>query len=390
MDKEEVYDRSVRLHDRARGKIEITSRVPLKTREDLALAYTPGVAQPCREIARDPGSIYRYTRKWNSVAIVTDGSAVLGLGDIGAAAALPVMEGKAILFKEFGGVDAFPVCLDSHDVREIVRTVTILSPVFGGINLEDISSPRCFAVERELQRRLDIPVFHDDQHGTAVVVGAALLNALKVVEKKLDGIRIVINGAGAAGIAISKFLHEAGVREIVLCDRAGIVCASRTENMNEEKKKTLAWLMAGKTGTLADAMKESDVFIGVSGPGLVTREMVSAMAERPVVFAMANPVPEIMPDDAKEAGACVVGTGRSDFANQINNLLAFPGIFRGAFDARAKAITGDMKIAASRAIAEYVPEKDLGPDCVIPDALDKGVADSVARAVATAADREEE
>ena len=382
---ENIYSESLNLHEKLRGKLEIVSKTPLKTLKDLSLAYTPGVAQPCREIARDPSSIYRYTGKWNTVAIVTDGSAVLGLGNIGSKAALPVMEGKAILFKAFGDVDAFPICISSQETETIVQTVVQIADVFGGINLEDISSPRCFRIEEELKRELSIPVFHDDQHGTAVVVLAALVNALKLTDKKLPEIKIVLNGAGAAGIAITQFLHNAGARRITLCDRAGIIYRDRKENMNSAKERALEYLVESSGGTLSDAMKGADVFIGISGAGLVTKQMVLSMNRHPVIFAMANPVPEIMPEEAKQAGAFIVGTGRSDFPNQINNLLAFPGIFRGTFDAEAKQITEEMKIAASRAIADYIPESRLTPENIIPSALDKNVAIRVAQAVQKAA-----
>jgi len=380
----DIYSDSLELHRKAKGKIEIRSKVPLKDRRDLSLAYTPGVAEPCRKIKEENTLVYEYTSKWNTVAVVTDGSAVLGLGNIGAEAALPVMEGKAILFKEFGGVDAVPVCISSQDTEEIIKTVTLISPTFGGINLEDISAPRCFAIEKRLIDTLSIPVFHDDQHGTAVVVFAALINALKLVNKKLEYVKIVINGAGAAGIAITRFLHYAGARKIMLCDTKGIICRDRKENMNFAKEEALEYLLPSKMGTLADAMKEADVFIGVSGPDIVSEEMVKEMNKGAIVFAMSNPVPEIMPDKAKKAGACIVGTGRSDMENQINNLLAFPGIFRGVFDVRAKRITEKMKLAASYAIAGYIPEKKLSPEYIIPSALDKEVAIKVAESVASA------
>jgi len=382
---QDVYARSIELHDRAKGKIEIVSKVPLRTQEDLSLAYTPGVAEPCRAIEKDPSLSFRYTSRWNTVAVVTDGSAVLGLGDIGAAAAMPVMEGKAILFKEFGGVDAFPIAIASKDVDEIVRTVELISPGFGGINLEDISGPRCFLIEQRLRERLDIPVFHDDQHGTAVVTLAALFNALEVTGKKIGEVRIVLNGAGAAGICIVKFLYQAGARRIILCDREGAIYPGRRENMNFAKQDVTRCLVDAGKLSLGGALEGADVFIGVSGPGLVTADMVRGMNKDAIIFAMANPVPEIMPDDARKAGAAVVGTGRSDFPNQINNLLAFPGIFRGTFDAGAKAITEGMKIAASRAIAACVPATHRSPDCIIPSALDRGVAKAVAAAVAGAA-----
>jgi malate dehydrogenase (oxaloacetate-decarboxylating) len=364
------------------GKLEIVPRVPLNTREDLAIAYTPGVGEVCMAVHKKPSDAYRYTIKHNAVAIVTDGSAVLGLGDIGPLAALPVMEGKAILFKEFGGVDAYPVCLATRNVEKIVEIVCSMAPGFGGINLEDIASPRCFIIEEKLKRRLKIPVFHDDQHGTAIVVLAALTNALKLADKHISRVRIVFNGAGAAGIAVAKILWKAGARHIFLCDRNGVICKKRKHGMNTAKRNILKYLdPAAKPGSLADAMKKSDVFIGLSGPKLVTREMVKSMNEKPIIFAMANPVPEIMPDEARKAGAFIIGTGRSDFPNQINNLLAFPGVFRGALDARAKQITEEMKVAAGMAIAGMVSENKLAPDYIIPSALDKAVAKNVANAV---------
>jgi len=380
----DIYSDSLELHRKAKGKIEIRSKVPLKDKRDLSLAYTPGVAEPCRRIKEDSHLVYEYTSKWNTVAVVTDGSAVLGLGNIGAEAALPVMEGKAILFKEFGGVDAVPVCISSQDTEEIIKTVTLISPTFGGINLEDISAPRCFTIERRLINTLSIPVFHDDQHGTAVVVLAALINALKLASKKIEDVKVVINGAGAAGIAITRFLHYAGARKIMLCDTKGIICRGRKENMNFAKEEVLEYLLPSKMGSLADAMKGADVFIGVSGPDTVSEEMIKEMNKGAIVFAMSNPVPEIMPDKAKKAGAFIVGTGRSDMENQINNLLAFPGIFRGVFDIRAKKITEKMKLAASYAIAAHIPEKKLSPEYIIPSALDKEVAKKVAESVASA------
>ena len=379
--KDDIYLKSIELHKKIKGKIEIISKIPLKTQKDLSLAYTPGVAGPCKEIFRNPSSIYDLTSKWNNVAVVSDGSAVLGLGNIGPEAALPVMEGKAILFREFGKINAFPICISSQDVDEIVKTIILISPVFGGINLEDISSPRCFIIEEKLKRKLKIPVFHDDQHGTAVVVLAALINSLKIVGKKLKEIKVVINGAGAAGIAVSRFLYRAGVRNIFLCDRYGIIYKGRKENMNFAKEKISKILPQSKPGTLKDAIKDADVFIGLSVGGILSEEMVKSMKKNPIIFAMANPVPEIMPEKAKKAGAAIVGTGRSDLPNQINNLLAFPGIFRGALDARAKRITEKMKMAASFAIAECIPESKLNPDYIIPSALDKKVAKKVAEAV---------
>jgi len=383
--KKDIYGESLDLHKKVKGKVAIESKVPLRNKKDLSLAYTPGVAEPCMKINADKSLVYDYTSKWNTVAVVTDGSAVLGLGNIGAEAALPVMEGKSILFKEFGGVDAFPICISSQQVEDIVKTVTLISPGFGGINLEDISAPRCFLIEQTLINSLPIPVFHDDQHGTAVVALAALINALKVVGKKLPDVKIAINGAGAAGIAVSKFLHYAGARKIMLCDTRGIICKGRKENMNFAKEDVLKYLLPSKQGTLADAMKGADIFIGVSGPDTVTGEMVKEMNPGSIVLAMSNPVPEIMPEKAKKAGAAVVGTGRSDMPNQINNLLAFPGIFRGVFDADARKITQDMKLAASEAIASYVPEKKLCEDYIIPSPLDKNVGKRVAENVAAAA-----
>ncbi|HOK56829.1 MAG TPA: NADP-dependent malic enzyme [bacterium] len=372
---------ALKLHKKAKGKLEIKPKVPLKTKKDLSLAYTPGVAIPCLEIAKEKNKIYEYTWKGNTVAIVTDGSAVLGLGNIGPHAALPVMEGKAILFKEFGEVDAVPLCLDTQNVEEIIDIVKKISPCFGGINLEDISAPRCFTIEQRLNEELEIPVFHDDQDGTAIVVLAALINALKLVNKKIEDIKIVINGAGAAGIAITKMLYKYGARKIVLCDREGIIYKGRKENMNFVKEEITDYLLESKKGSLKDAMEKTDVFIGVSGPNLVTKEMVKSMNKYSIVFAMSNPVPEIMPDEAKKGGAYIIGTGRSDFPNQINNLLAFPGIFRGTFDAKAKKITEKMKISASLAIANYIPENKLSTDYIIPSALDKNVAKQVAKAV---------
>ncbi|MGC8976631.1 MAG: NAD(P)-dependent malic enzyme [Candidatus Ratteibacteria bacterium] len=376
---------ALKLHKKLKGKLEIKSKIRLKTKNDLSLAYTPGVAFPCLEIKKEKRKIYDYTWKGNTVAIVTDGSAVLGLGNIGPYAALPVMEGKAILFKEFGKVDAIPICLETQDVEEIIDIVKKISPSFGGINLEDISAPRCFIIEKKLSEELDIPVFHDDQDGTAIVVLAALINALKLVGKKIEDVKIVINGAGAAGIAITKILYNCGSRKIILCDREGIIYKGRKENMNFAKEEITKYLLDCKKGSLKDAMEKADVFIGVSGPGLVTKEMIKSMNKNPIVFAMSNPIPEIMPEEAKKAGAYIVGTGRSDFPNQINNLLAFPGIFRGTFDAKAKKITKEMKLSASLAIANYIPENKLSPDYIIPSALDKNVARQVAKAVKKAA-----
>jgi len=380
----DIYRESLELHKKAKGKLEVKSKVPLSDKKDLSLAYTPGVAEPCLKIRDNKTFVYEYTAKWNTVAVVTDGSAVLGLGNIGPEAALPVMEGKAILFKEFGGVDAIPICIASQDTEEIIKTVSLISPGFGGINLEDISAPRCFTIEQKLIETLPIPIFHDDQHGTAVVVLAALTNALKIVNKKMADIKIVISGAGAAGIAITKFLHFAGARKIMLCDTKGIIFAGRNENMNFAKEDALKYLLSSREGSLADALKGANVFIGVSGPDIVSGEMIRSMNKDSIVFAMSNPVPEIMPDRAKKAGAAVVGTGRSDMENQINNLLAFPGIFRGVFDARALRITENMKFAASMAIAGYIPENKLSPDYIIPSPLDKQVGKKVAEKVAAA------
>lgn len=383
----DVYERSLKLHEEHHGKLAVRSKVRVENKEDLSLAYTPGVAQPCREIHKDAETIYRYTAKGNLVAVVTDGSAVLGLGNIGAKAALPVMAGKAILFKEFADIDAFPICLDTQDSEEIIRTVKYLAPTFGGINLEDISAPRCFEIERRLRKELDIPVFHDDQHGTAIVVCAGILNALRLVKKELSTARFVINGAGSAGISIATLLLELGARDIIMVDRAGILCEGE-EWMNPAQKQ-----MAEKTnqehlrGSLADAMKQRDIFIGVSAPNIVSAEMVATMNNDAIVFAMANPTPEILPQEAKKGGARVVATGRSDFPNQINNVLVFPGIFRGALDARADDITEEMKLAAARAIAAIVTDEELCEDYIIPDAFNKQVVQAVARAVMEAARR---
>ncbi|MCM8816718.1 MAG: NADP-dependent malic enzyme [Candidatus Omnitrophica bacterium] len=356
-------------------------KTPLKTKEDLSIAYTPGVAEVCKEIEKDISLAYCYTIKKNSVAVVTDGSAVLGLGDIGPEAAMPVMEGKAILFKEFGGVDAYPICLATKNVKKIIDTVCAIAPGFGGINLEDISSPRCFIIEKILKKKLKIPVFHDDQHGTAIVVLAAIINSLKLANKKPASVKVVINGAGAAGIAVTKILRRYGIKRILLCDRNGIICRKRKTGMNLAKIEILKYLAKSDCGTLADALSDADIFIGLSGPNLVTPEMIKKMKPNPIIFAMANPVPEIMPEQAKKAGAFIVGTGRSDYPNQINNLLAFPGIFRGALDAKARQITEKMKIEAAKAIASVITEKDLNPDYVIPSPFNKDVAKAVAQAV---------
>ncbi|HHT88702.1 MAG TPA: NADP-dependent malic enzyme [Clostridiales bacterium] len=378
-------EESLKLHEIHKGKIEVKSKVKINTREDLSLAYTPGVAEPCRMIAKNDEDIYKYTSKGNLIAVVTDGSAVLGLGNIGPKAALPVMEGKAILFKEFANVDAIPICIDSQDIDVIVNTVKLISPGFGGINLEDISAPRCFEIEERLKKELDIPVFHDDQHGTAVVVLAGVINALKVAGKRPEDVTAVVNGPGAAGIAISKLLIKAGIKDIILCGRRGILNKDDEQLDPVRKEIAAATNKTNKKGSLKDAMVGSDIFIGVSAPDVVTKDMVAGMNENAIVFAMANPIPEIMPNDAKAAGAKVVGTGRSDFPNQINNVLAFPGIFRGALDAGAKEISEEMKLAAAYAIAGMISDDELNEDYVIPGALDKNVSGKVAQAVAKAA-----
>jgi len=379
------FEESLKLHEEKVGKIEVVSKVKVNTREDLSLAYTPGVAEPCRKIHENEENVYKYTSKGNLVAVVTDGTAVLGLGDIGPKAGLPVMEGKAILFKEFADVDAFPICLATKDVDEIVRTVKLIAPGFGGINLEDIGAPRCFEIEEKLKKELDIPVFHDDQHGTAIVVLAGLINALKVVEKKIEDIKVVVNGAGAAGTAIAKLLLSSGVKNLIACDKAGILYRGN-ENVDEAKRELAKVTNPDNIqGTLADALVGADVFIGVSAPGVVSQDMVRAMNKDSILFAMANPTPEIMPEEAKAAGARVIGTGRSDFPNQVNNVLAFPGIFRGALDVRAKEINEEMKIAAAYAIASMVKDEDLNDNNVIPYALDRTVAANVAEAIKKAA-----
>ena len=382
MDKKEF---ALSQHEKWNGKIEVISRAKIETPEDLAVAYTPGVAEPCLKIAEDVDLSYKYTRRGNLVAVVTDGTAVLGLGDIGPEAGMPVMEGKCALFKEFGDVDAFPLCIRSKDVDEIVNTVALLAGSFGGINLEDISAPRCFEIERKLKERCDIPVFHDDQHGTAVVTAAALLNALKFTGRKIEDIKVVMSGAGAAGSAIIKLLIELGLKNVIMCDRKGAIYEGR-EGLNEEKAKMAAITnRETQAGSLADVLKGADVFIGVSAPGTVTEEMVKTMAKDPILFPMANPVPEIMPDLAMKAGAAVVGTGRSDFPNQINNVLAFPGIFRGALDVRAKDINDPMNAAAAHAIANLIDESELRADYIIPDPFDPRVKEAVSAAVAKAA-----
>lgn len=378
----DIKEQALQKHYEWEGKLEVVSRAKIETREDLSLAYTPGVAQPCLEIARDPELSYKLTRRSNLVAVITDGTAVLGLGDIGGLAGMPVMEGKCCLFKEFGGVDAFPLCIKSKDPDEIVRTIELISDSFGGINLEDISAPRCFEIERKLKEKLDIPVFHDDQHGTAIVVGAALLNAVKLKGMKLSDITLVINGAGSAGIAIGKFMLNLGVGNLIMVDINGII--NRDEEYANPAHAEIAKLTNKNNvkGTLADALKGADAFVGVSKPNLVTPEMVKSMADKPIMFPMANPNPEITYELAKESGAYIVGTGRSDYPNQINNVLVFPGVFKGALSVRAKQITEEMKLAAAHAIADLVPEDKLSVDYIIPSALDKSVAAAVAKAVA--------
>ena len=377
---------SLRLHREWKGKIEVIATVPVESKEDLSLAYTPGVAQPCLEIQKDIEQSYELTRRWNTCLVVTDGTAVLGLGDIGPEAGMPVMEGKCVLFKAFGNVDAFPLCIKSKDVDEIVNTIYLISGSFGGVNLEDIAAPRCFEIEKRRKEKCDIPIFHDDQHGTAVITLAGLKNALKVVGKELTGIRIAVNGAGAAAISITRLLLSAGVRDVTLCDRSGIIYKGRAEGMNEIKKEMAEVTNPrGLKGTLADAVAGADVFIGVSAPGVLTQEMVKAMARDAVIFACANPTPEIFPDEARTAGARVIATGRSDFPNQINNVLAFPGIFRGTFDVRASDINDEMKIAAAEALAGLISEEELNEDYIIPAAFDPRVGQAVAEAVAEAA-----
>ncbi|MCQ2539654.1 MAG: NADP-dependent malic enzyme [Acetatifactor sp.] len=374
-------EKALMMHEKWNGKLETVSKTPVKSREDLAIAYTPGVAEPCKVIAEDKEAAYKYTMKANTVAVVSDGSAVLGLGNIGPHAAMPVMEGKAVLFKEFGGVNAVPICLDTQDTEEIIKAVTWLAPGFGGINLEDISAPRCFEIEERLKATLDIPVFHDDQHGTAIVVLAGIINGLKVVGKKKEDCRVVVNGAGSAGVAITKLLLTYGFPNIIMCDKVGIV-SKKTEGLNwMQQKMAEVTNLGGETGTLADALKGADIFVGVSAPNIVTPEMVASMNHDAILFAMANPVPEIMPDVAKAAGARVVGTGRSDFPNQVNNVVAFPGIFKGALEGRATQITEEMKLAAALAIANLVPDDELNEDNIMPEAFNPVVADVVAEAV---------
>ena len=379
---------SLRLHGEWKGKIEVVTRVPVENKDDLSLAYTPGVAQPCLEIQKDVNKSYELTRRWNMCLVVTDGSAVLGLGNIGPEAGMPVMEGKCVLFKAFGDVDAFPLCIKSNDVDEIVNTIYMISGSFGGVNLEDISAPRCFEIEKKLKEKCDIPIFHDDQHGTAIITLAGLTNALKVVGKKKEDVHVVMNGAGAAAISIARLLLTAGFQNITLCDRKGAIYEGRPEGMNPVKDEmSKVTNLDKKAGSLADMRVGADVFIGVSAPGAVTTEMVKTMNKDAIVFACANPTPEIFPDDAKAGGAKVVSTGRSDFPNQINNVLAFPGIFRGAFDVRAKEINDEMKLAASEALANLIADEELSPEYIIPKAFDKRVGPAVAKAVAEAAKR---
>lgn len=380
-----IYEESLKFHKEIRGKFEISSRVSIENEKDLSLAYTPGVAEPCREIHKDPEAAYIYTRKWNTVAVVSDGTAVLGLGDIGPLAALPVMEGKSILFKKFADVDAFPLVLDTKDTNEIVETIVRIAPTLGGVNLEDISAPRCFEVERLLKERLDIPVFHDDQHGTAIVVLAALINSLKLVNKRLEDLKVIVNGAGSAGSAISRLLLSSGVKNLVICDKDGAIYKGM--NYPNEAIRELAQISNpnNEKGTLNKVINGADLFIGVSVGNILSKDMVSKMNKDAIIFAMANPVPEIFPEDAKEAGARIVGTGRSDYSNQINNVLAFPGIFRGALDVRAKEINEEMKISAAYAIADLVSKEDLNEEKILPKAFEKGIGEKVAEAVKTAA-----
>ena len=374
-------EKALKMHEEWNGKIETTAKAHVNSREDLAIAYTPGVAEPCKVIAQDPEAAYKYTMKANTVAVVSDGSAVLGLGNIGALAAMPVMEGKAVLFKEFGGVNAVPICLDTQDTEEIIKSVVNIAPAFGGINLEDISAPRCFEIETRLKELLNIPVFHDDQHGTAIVVLAGIINALKVTGKKKEDCRVVVNGAGSAGVAITKLLLTYGFPHITMCDINGII-SKNSPNLNwMQQQMTEVTNLEERTGTLADALKGADIFVGVSAPNIVFKEMVASMNKDAILFAMANPVPEIMPDLAKEAGAKVVGTGRSDFPNQVNNVVAFPGIFKGALEGRATQITEEMKLAAANAIAGLVPEEELNENNILPEAFDPRVADTVSKAI---------
>lgn len=380
-----IYEESLQFHKQLRGKLEVSSRVKITNEKDLSLAYTPGVAEPCREIHKDPSTAYLYTRKWNTVAVISDGTAVLGLGDIGPLASLPVMEGKSILFKEFADVDAFPIVLDTKDVNEIVETIVRIAPTLGGINLEDISAPRCFEIEKKLKERLNIPVFHDDQHGTAIIVLSGLMNALKIVNKKVEDLKIIVNGAGSAGTAITKLLLSYGAKNIIVCDRDGALNRNSTYSNPYFTELSNITNPNNESGLLCDVIKNADVFIGVSAPNIVSKEMVTSMNSDSILFAMANPTPEIFPDDAKNAGAKVIGTGRSDFPNQINNVLAFPGIFRGALDVRATEIDEEMKIAAAHAIADSVSDEELNPNYIIPKAFNLDVQKRVAQAVKDAA-----
>lgn len=380
-----IYEESLQFHKQLRGKLEVSSRIKITNEKDLSLAYTPGVAEPCREIHKDPSTSYLYTRKWNTVAVISDGTAVLGLGDIGPLASLPVMEGKSILFKEFADVDAFPIVLDTKDVNEIVETVVRIAPTLGGINLEDISAPRCFEIEKKLKERLNIPVFHDDQHGTAIIVLSGLMNALKIVNKKVEDLKIIVNGAGSAGTAITKLLLSYGAKNIIVCDRDGALNRNSTYSNPYFTELSNITNPNNESGLLCDVIKNADVFIGVSAPNIVSKEMVTSMNSDSILFAMANPTPEIFPDDAKNAGAKVIGTGRSDFPNQINNVLAFPGIFRGALDVRATEINEEMKIAAAHAIADSVSDEELNPNYIIPKAFNLDVQKRVAQAVKDAA-----
>lgn len=384
-----IYEESLKFHKDLKGKLEISSRVKIENEKDLSLAYTPGVAEPCREIHKDPSTAYLYTRKWNTVAVISDGTAVLGLGDIGPLASLPVMEGKSILFKEFAGVDAFPIVLDTKEVDEIVETVVRIAPTLGGINLEDISAPRCFEIEKKLKEKLNIPVFHDDQHGTAIIVLSGLINALKIVNKNIEDLKIVVNGAGSAGTAITKLLLSYGAKNIIVCDRDGALNRDTTYTNSYFTELSNITNPNNESGILKDVIKNADVFIGVSAPNIVSKEMVASMNTDAILFAMANPTPEIFPEDAKEAGAKVIGTGRSDFPNQINNVLAFPGIFRGALDVRATEINEEMKIAAAHAIANSVSDEELNPNYIIPKAFNLEVQKRVAEAVKDAAIKSE-
>ena len=376
-----IYEEALMMHEKWQGKIEVNAKSKVNSKKDLSLAYTPGVAEPCKKIHKNVENVYKYTMKANTVAIISDGTAVLGLGDIGPSAALPVMEGKAVLFKEFAGVNAIPLCLDTTDVDEIVKTIQFLSPNFGGINLEDIAAPRCFEIEEKLKKSLNIPVFHDDQHGTAIVVVAGVINALKVVHKNIDQCKVVINGAGSAGIAIGKLLMEKGFKHLTLCDKNGVLYPDAPWLNWAQKEMAIKTNSENLKGTLKDALKNSDIFIGVSAPNIVSKKMIQSMQKDAIVFAMANPIPEIMPEDAKEAGARIIGTGRSDYPNQVNNVLAFPGIFKGALEGRATQITEEMKIAAAEAIANMVDDNQLADDCILPKPFDPGIADSVATAI---------